>query len=151
MNEMTRTAAASCSARPGQPCEFGPPESFPDRSGRVGDVSVVRCRHCGIGITNPPLSDVAFLYEGRESQDFQPLSTGVARTIKDIAFHLSTTITMSLSALAIVIKVIFNVLMAASHHHLHHQREEEDDDKIQNHLQNPLIKEELTLTDSAKL
>ncbi len=59
---------------------------FPDRSGRVGKVTVVRCRHCGVGVTNPPLSDVAFLYEGRESQDFQPLSKGLARAIKTIAF-----------------------------------------------------------------
>jgi SAM-dependent methyltransferase len=53
----------------------------------VGDVSVLRCRHCGIGITHPPLPDVAFLYEGRESQDFQPTTTGLARTIKTIAFR----------------------------------------------------------------
>jgi SAM-dependent methyltransferase len=39
-----------------------------------------------MGLTNPPLKDVAFLYEGRESQDFQPLSTGLARSIKTIAF-----------------------------------------------------------------
>lgn len=78
--------AASCPGKPDHPCEFGSPEAFPDRSGLVGEVSVLRCRNCGIGITHPPLSDVAFLYEGRESQDFQPLSTGLARTIKTIAF-----------------------------------------------------------------
>jgi SAM-dependent methyltransferase len=87
VNELSRTAAATCSARPGQPCHFGEPEIYPDRSGLVADVSVVRCQHCGMGITNPPLSDVAFLYEGRESQDFQPLATGLARTIKTIAFR----------------------------------------------------------------
>lgn len=87
MLKVTKSApTASCSARTGIACDFGSPEPFPDRSGRVGSVTVVRCRHCGIGITNPPLEDVAFLYEGRESQDFQPLSTGLARTIKTIAF-----------------------------------------------------------------
>lgn len=87
MLEVTQMApAASCPARPDQPCEFGSPEPQPDRSGLIGPVSVLRCRHCGIGITDPPLEDVAFLYEGRESQDFQPLSTGLARTIKTIAF-----------------------------------------------------------------
>jgi SAM-dependent methyltransferase len=87
MNEFSRTAAASCPGRPGQACELGPPQSYPDRSGLVENVSIVRCHHCGIGITNPPLHDVAFLYEGRESQDFQPLATGPARAIKTIAFH----------------------------------------------------------------
>jgi SAM-dependent methyltransferase len=65
---------------------MGAPEHFRDQSGRVGEVFVLRCRHCGMGITHPPLPDVAFLYEGRESQDFQPTTTGVARTIKTIAF-----------------------------------------------------------------
>lgn len=78
---------ASCSARPGSPCELGNPKSYPDRSGLVGEVAVVRCKYCGVGITTPPLSDVAFLYEGRESQDFQPLTGGIARTIKTIAFR----------------------------------------------------------------
>ncbi|MDB5698453.1 MAG: hypothetical protein JWN69_1257 [Alphaproteobacteria bacterium] len=48
---------------------------------------MLRCRHCGLGITQPPLADVAFLYEGRESQDFQPTSTGLARRIKKMAFR----------------------------------------------------------------
>lgn len=87
MLEMNSALVTRCSKRGGTPCEFGPAESLPDRSGLIGDVSVMRCKHCGIGITHPPLSDVAFLYEGRESQDFQPLTGGVARTIKTIAFH----------------------------------------------------------------
>lgn len=79
--------AALCAARDNAPCELGAPQRFRDQSGRVGDVSVLRCHHCGIGITHPPLPDVAFLYDGRESQDFQPTSTGLARTIKTIAFR----------------------------------------------------------------
>jgi SAM-dependent methyltransferase len=35
----------------------------------------------------PPLEDVAFLYEGRESQDFQPETAGLARMVKQIAFR----------------------------------------------------------------
>jgi SAM-dependent methyltransferase len=87
MFEMTPTAAASvCSVRSGEACEFETPEPHPDRSGLVGPTSIKRCLHCGMGVTDPPLSDVAFLYEGRESQDFQPLSTGLARRIKSLAF-----------------------------------------------------------------
>ena len=48
---------------------------------------VVRCRHCGIGITLPPLPDVSFLYADRTSQDFQPDPSSVARLIKTIAFR----------------------------------------------------------------
>jgi SAM-dependent methyltransferase len=47
---------------------------------------LLRCRHCGIGITQPPLADVAFLYEDRESQDYQPGTTGLAYRIKQLAF-----------------------------------------------------------------
>jgi len=78
---------ASCPAEPGRPCDLGEPKRYPDRSGLVGSVSVLRCTQCGIGITDPPLPDVAFLYEERESQDFQPHTAGLARTIKDIAFR----------------------------------------------------------------
>src|SRR4029079_756406 len=77
----------ACPVAPGGSCEFGAPRAFTDRSGNMGAASIVTCRHCGIGITRPPLADVAFLYEGRESQDFQPLSKGLARRIKDIAFR----------------------------------------------------------------
>lgn len=88
MSYSTKMApAALCGARENAPCELGTPERFRDQSGRVGEVSVLRCRHCGIGITHPPLPDVAFLYEGRESQDFQPTTAGLARTIKTIAFR----------------------------------------------------------------
>ncbi|MGE5721479.1 MAG: class I SAM-dependent methyltransferase, partial [Sphingomonadales bacterium] len=79
--------AAQCPGDPDRPCDFGPARPFRDRSGRVGDVSVLRCRRCGVGITQPPLADVSFLYEGRASQDFQPTSVGLARRIKEIAFR----------------------------------------------------------------
>jgi SAM-dependent methyltransferase len=35
----------------------------------------------------PPLPEVAFLYEDRESQDFQPQTQGVGRAIKTVAFR----------------------------------------------------------------
>jgi len=35
----------------------------------------------------PPLPNVAFLYEGRQSQDFQPDARGLAHRIKQIAFR----------------------------------------------------------------
>ena len=84
------TPAASCPMKPGRPHDLGEPQSYPDRSGLVGSVGVRRCSQCGVGITHPPLPDVAFLYEGRESQDFQPLSTGLARAIKKFVFRRQT-------------------------------------------------------------
>ena len=88
MSEMSMIApAASCPASPVEACAFGPSQSFADRSGKVGTVGVLRCCKCGIGITHPPLPDVAFLYEGRESQDFQPRTSGLARVIKQMAFR----------------------------------------------------------------
>ena len=68
------------------PCDFAVLASFPDISGKVGPQEVWRCQNCGHGITRPPLADVAFLYDNRASQDFQPLATGPARTIKSLAF-----------------------------------------------------------------
>jgi SAM-dependent methyltransferase len=68
-------------------CEYETLGPFADKSGKVGEVEVLRCRHCGIGITTPPLPDVTFLYEGRESQDFQPGTAGLAHRIKQIAFR----------------------------------------------------------------
>lgn len=88
MSEMSAIApAAECPACHSEPAVFGSPRRFRDRSGRVGNVSLVRCTRCGIGVTQPPLADVAFLYEGRESQDYQPNTRGIARRIKEIAFR----------------------------------------------------------------
>lgn len=78
--------ATACPGSPSGICEFETPRAFVDRSGRVGPISLLRCRHCGIGITRPPLPDVGFLYEGRESQDYQPGTSGLARLIKRAAF-----------------------------------------------------------------
>jgi SAM-dependent methyltransferase len=83
----TMSARDACPAGPGGRCEYDSLGSFEDKSGKVGDVEGLRCRHCGIGITMPPISEVAFLYEGRESQDFQPQTSGVAHFIKTIAFR----------------------------------------------------------------
>ncbi|HEX5259036.1 MAG TPA: class I SAM-dependent methyltransferase [Sphingomicrobium sp.] len=49
---------------------------------------MLRCRYCGHGVTTPPLDDVAFLYEGRESQDYQPDAKGLSAAIKGFAFRL---------------------------------------------------------------
>lgn len=76
-----------CPLAPEGGCEYETLGSFDDKSGKVGKVEVVRCRHCGIGITTPPLPDVAFLYEGRESQDFQPKTARLAHKIKEVAFR----------------------------------------------------------------
>jgi SAM-dependent methyltransferase len=68
-------------------CQYVSLGEFLDRSGKLGHVEVVRCRRCGHGISLPPLPDVAFLYETRESQDFQPDAKGLSHTIKDVAFR----------------------------------------------------------------
>lgn len=77
----------ACAIAPDGLCDFKSLGTFADKSGRVGTVGVVQCRHCRIGISTPPLPDVAFLYEGRESQDFQPDTNGLARRIKQFAFR----------------------------------------------------------------
>lgn len=83
----TMRARDACPAAPKGRCEYENLGSFEDKSHKVGNVEVLRCRHCGIGITNPPLSDVGFLYDDRESQDFQPQTSGLARQIKVMAFR----------------------------------------------------------------
>lgn len=76
-----------CAQGNGEACDFAPLGRFADKSGKIGEVSVIRCTRCGIGVSMPPLADVAFLYDGRESQDFQPDARGLAHRIKDIAFR----------------------------------------------------------------
>lgn len=75
-----------CPASPDGKCDMLAGEPLPDPTGQVGPLTVVRCLHCGVGVTRPPLPDVGFLYEGRDSQDFQPGTMGLARLIKRIAF-----------------------------------------------------------------
>jgi SAM-dependent methyltransferase len=77
-----------CVARSGLDCEQISLGSFLDRSGMVGAIEVRQCIHCGHGITYPPISDVAFLYGERESQDYQPdTRNGISHRIKQIAFR----------------------------------------------------------------
>jgi SAM-dependent methyltransferase len=77
---------ANCATNPGAKCTFASLGTFIDRSGKVGRIEVLRCTTCGHGISLPTIPDVAFLYEGRESQDYQPGTHGLAHTIKNIAF-----------------------------------------------------------------
>ncbi|MES2492210.1 MAG: class I SAM-dependent methyltransferase [Pseudomonadota bacterium] len=78
----------TCAANAGYACELVSLGAFLDRSDKVGAVEVRQCRHCGHGVTFPPLADVAFLYGDRESQDYQPDTRNtLARRIKDIAFR----------------------------------------------------------------
>jgi len=68
-------------------CQFVSLGEFVDRSGKVGPVQVLRCERCGHGISIPPLPNVSFLYEDRQSQDYQPDSKGLSHVIKDLAFR----------------------------------------------------------------
>lgn len=77
----------TCFGDESEACQFVSLGEFIDRSGKVGRVEVVRCWRCGHGLSMPPLPDVGFLYENRESQDYQPDSRGLSRAIKDIAFR----------------------------------------------------------------
>jgi len=77
----------ACFADDARTCEFVSLGEFLDASGKVGRVEVVRCTRCGHGVSLPPLADVGFLYQDRESQDFQPDAKGFARAIKNVAFR----------------------------------------------------------------
>lgn len=79
--------ARRCPVAGGGVCHFGTITPLNDQSGLVPDVGITRCRHCGVGITLPPLPDVSFLYADRLSQDFQPDTSGVAHLIKTVAFR----------------------------------------------------------------
>ncbi len=82
------TTRGPCAVAADRKCDFTSPESFPDKSGKVGPQRITRCRHCGVGITLPPLADVAFLYDDRTGVNFQPkTTTGMARLIKLTAFR----------------------------------------------------------------
>lgn len=88
MNNIRHPFANDCAAQPGARCDFVSIGEFADASGKVGKVEVLRCKACGHGVTTPRLPDVAFLYAGRESQDYQPDAKGLSALIKDCAFRL---------------------------------------------------------------
>jgi SAM-dependent methyltransferase len=69
-------------------CRFDAPTPGDDCSGLVGEVYVTRCAACRAGFTGPPIADVAFLYDDRSSQDFQPGTGGLTRAIKHLAFGM---------------------------------------------------------------
>jgi 2-polyprenyl-3-methyl-5-hydroxy-6-metoxy-1,4-benzoquinol methylase len=83
----SRYAPGWCPGAHDEQCEFGPPTAHLDRHESTGAVSVIRCRRCGVGVSRPPLSDVAFLYGDRTSQDFQQSDSRVTRAIKSLAFR----------------------------------------------------------------
>jgi len=87
LNSAASAAPPPCPAGAGQPCDWAGLGTFIDRSGKVGVVTVEQCRRCGHGRSLPPLADVAFLYDGRESQDFQPHNRGLTHRIKAIAMR----------------------------------------------------------------
>jgi 2-polyprenyl-3-methyl-5-hydroxy-6-metoxy-1,4-benzoquinol methylase len=77
-----------CAARPGTRCDYVSLGHFIDRSRLIGEIEVRQCRHCRHAISLPPLPDVAFLYDNRESQDYQPdVGNPLVRWIKEIAFR----------------------------------------------------------------
>jgi SAM-dependent methyltransferase len=77
-----------CFLEPGGRCELPLEAGYSDRSGLVGAVGVARCARCGVGVSQPPLPDVAFLYADRTSQDFQSRAGGLERMIKSVAFRM---------------------------------------------------------------
>lgn len=76
-----------CSVDPSDPCVFEPAGDYRDDSGKVGRVQLLRCASCGVGVSYPPLENVAFLYDDRTSQDFQPKTNALAALIKSVAFR----------------------------------------------------------------
>lgn len=85
--EASRYTPRWCSLAHDDQCDFGPPVPHFDRHQSAGVASVIRCRRCGIGISRPPLADVAFLYEDRTSQDFQHSHSRLTHAIKSVAFR----------------------------------------------------------------
>ena len=85
--EVSRHTPKWCPLAHDNQCDFGPPESHLDRHGSSGVATVIRCRRCRIGISRPALSDVAFLYENRTSQDFQQSDSRLTHAIKSVAFR----------------------------------------------------------------
>lgn len=68
-------------------CAFQHLGAYIDQSGKVGEVAVEQCLHCGHARSLPRIPDVSFLYEGRDSQDYQPANRGVGHFVKAIAFR----------------------------------------------------------------
>lgn len=79
--------AILCPILSDDPCDFAIPIAHPDRSGMTDGLSILRCRRCGIGVTRPPLPDVAFLYSDRGSQDFQPSRNKLTDHLKSIVYR----------------------------------------------------------------
>jgi SAM-dependent methyltransferase len=77
---------SQCAAEVDSACDLISLGRFTDRSGKIGVVGVMQCRRCHHAVSVPAITDVRFLYENRQSQDFQPDSKGLAHLIKDIAF-----------------------------------------------------------------
>lgn len=88
MNSQGWSITDQCAADPSRPCELVSLGEFRDESGLVGEVTVEQCRKCGVGVSLPPIPDVAFLYADRSSQDFQATTGGISRLLKDIVFTL---------------------------------------------------------------
>jgi SAM-dependent methyltransferase len=59
---------------------------FNDDTGRGADIEIRRCQACDLAFTLPDVPDLASLYEGRASKDFQPGETGLVRALKNAAF-----------------------------------------------------------------
>jgi SAM-dependent methyltransferase len=81
------TRGESCAASSDEQCDWHSIGAFNDLSGKVGQIEVLQCRRCGQGISMPLISDVAFLYEGRQTQDFLQDGSRIGHAIKDVAFR----------------------------------------------------------------
>ncbi|MDE2561767.1 MAG: class I SAM-dependent methyltransferase [Sphingomonadales bacterium] len=72
---------------PGE-CTFGeaPEVALDGMPGPYPSAAIFRCASCGFGVTRPAIDDVAVLYEGRESQDYQRGDGVIGAAIKRIVF-----------------------------------------------------------------
>jgi SAM-dependent methyltransferase len=59
---------------------------FNDDTGRGEAIEIRRCEACDLAFTLPEVANLASLYEGRASKDFQPDDAGLVRTLKNTAF-----------------------------------------------------------------
>ncbi|MEO1729838.1 MAG: class I SAM-dependent methyltransferase [Pseudomonadota bacterium] len=79
-----------CMGPSGEPCGFAAEPIVRCNDPEFGEMSVIRCKSCGHGVTTPYIPDVAVLYEGRETQDYQVQDNSIATAIKQFAFRRQT-------------------------------------------------------------
>ncbi len=77
---------ALCPGRTSDRCDFGAQPRLSLETGHPAapHVEIFQCKACGHGVTRPAMPDVAPLYTGRETEDFQERDAGWIRKLKHL-------------------------------------------------------------------